>query len=156
MTWCVQIKHLIPKAESIFYVCHDWRVFITMTLSAYVVMAVLYVIQVFDDIHPKWDWHRLMLLCWANMCGFPYTYRPRITASRIYYACCLYGAIVFIIVFAVQYQLFMTNLIYEQQVDSIDEIIKKDFALAGDSLALKQLYKQNEVHEQYHNNIEYY
>ena len=116
-----------------------------MFLSTIVVLITLYVIQQFDDIHPKWDWHRLTIHCFANMCGFPYTYRPKTVASRIYYGCCLYGVVIFLIVFDVHYQLFMTNLMYEKQVDSVEEIIAENYTLAGDSLALNHLIKRDEV-----------
>lgn len=147
LTWCIQAKRLIPKGDSIFYVCHDWRVFLTMFLSAFVVLGTLYVIQMFDDIHPKWDWHRLTIHCFSNMCGFPYTYQPKIIASRIYYACCLYGTLIFLIDFGVHYQVFMTNGIYENQLNSVDELITNDFALVGDSLALNHLEKRNIPHK---------
>lgn len=145
LTWCVQTKRLIPKRDSLFYVCHDWRVFLAMFVSTIVVLITLYLIQQFDDIHPKWDWHRLTIHCFANMCGFPYTYRPKIVASRIYYGIGLFGVVIFLIVFGVHYQLFMTDLMYENQVDSIEEIIAKNYTLAGDSLTLDHLNKRYEV-----------
>lgn len=147
LTWCVQIKHLIPKGESLFYMCHDWRVFLTMSLSAFVAIAVTYVIQQFDDIHPKWDWHRITMLCYVNMCGFPSNYSPNITASRINYGVALFGCLLFVIVFGVHCQLFMTNRIYEKQVNTVDELIANDYSLAGDSVALKHLCEQNEVYK---------
>lgn len=145
LSWCVRAKHLIPKENSIFYVCHDWRVYLTMSLSTIAVLITIYVIQQFDDIHPKWDWHRITILLFANTAGFPYTYRPKNLASRLYYGCGLLGGMLFLIVFGVHYHLFMTNLMHEKQVDSIDEIIAEDYDLAGDSMALKYLHEQNEV-----------
>lgn len=66
-------------------------------------------------------------------------------ASRIYYGIALFGVLIFLIVFDVHYQSFMTNLMYEKQVDSVAEIIEKNYTLAGDSLVLNHLNKRNEV-----------
>lgn len=127
--------------------CKDWRVFVIMTVLLILVNITSYVLQQFEDVYPKWDWYRLMTCGFANVFGLSYTYKPKILANRIYYACMLISALIYAIFLVAYGQHFMAIPIYGNQISSVSEIVDKDYTWVGDSFALAQLYKQNKVTE---------
>lgn len=103
-------------------------------------LRVTYIFQQFDEsIHPIWDWHRIFLISAAN--GFPYTFNPKNTANRLFYAFRIFGAMLHSIIINAHFQLFMTRPSFQRRIHSIREFIEQNFTLAGDSLALECLYK---------------
>lgn len=149
LTWCVQVKAKIPRVKNIFYVCRDWRVYAILTVLSILVHFITYVLQQFEDVYPKWDWFRLMVCGIANVCGLSYTYKPKILANRIYYACMLISALIYAITIVAYGQHFVSIQLYEDQISSVREIINKDYTWFGDSFALAHLYKQSEVTESF-------
>lgn len=146
MTWCVQTKKPIPRGENLFRICTDWSIIILWTITVFSVLTTEYFLQQFEDIDPKWDWHRLTVLGFANATGFAYnTYKIQSNANRIFYACCLFSILIFNTVLSVYYLIFMTNPIYDDQIDSIRMIVADDYTLTGDEFALKYLRERNEV-----------
>lgn len=146
LTWCVQTKKAIPRRYNLVRICTDWYVILLWTISVFCFLITHYVLQQFEDIHPKWDWHRLTVLGFANITGFCYnTFNVRSNSNRMFYAFCLLSDLHFTTVTSVFYFIFMTNPIYEDQVDSIRMIHTDDYTFGGDAFAFEHLKNQNEV-----------
>lgn len=104
-----------------------------------------YFMQRFEDLQPKWDWFRITLAGFAPNVGFPSPYEPKILPHRIAYLACVFGAMITYILINSMFVLFMNTPIYEKQIESIHEINKGGYELAGDGFALQHLEKQSQV-----------
>lgn len=115
-----------------------------MVLTALVVVCTGYITQQFED-GPKWDWHRLATIGFANTSGFSYTYSPVTTANRIFYGSCLISSVIYSTVVGTYFIPLVASPFYEEQVNSVNEIIVNDYSLVGDSFVLQHMQQQNEV-----------
>lgn len=110
-----------------------------------------YFMYQFEDLHPKWDWHRITLGCLRCSCSFPCESKPKNISHRIYFTSFLFGSMLFGIYLVSVMMKLMTNPLYENQVNSVETIIDGSFDLAGDIFVLEHLTKQKEV-----NYLEYF
>lgn len=145
LTWCVQKKQPIPLWKNVFYVCRDPIVFVMHTVSCFLLILTFYFIQQFEDMYPKWDWHRITLSGFCICCGFPCEAKPKIASHRIQFLFCLFAFMIFNISCLTIGIRSNTIPIYEHQIDSILHIVSNSFELVGDDFALEHLMRQNEV-----------
>lgn len=103
-----------------------------------------YFLQQFE--RQKWDWYRMTLASLTAVCGFPTDYRPQLITNRIFFTACLMGNMVYntsVVVFFMR--AMSTTMFYENQIETIQEIVNSSFDLKGDEFALQHLMKQKTV-----------
>lgn len=145
LTWCVQESHEIPEWQNIFHLCSDPMVWLLHTLMCISVICMGYFLQGFEK-HRKLDWHSITLAGIGCLCGFSVQHRNvHNTSGRIFLGFCLYGSVVFNICLISCMINFLKKPLYEDQIDSIQQIINNSYELAGDEFALEHLVKQNGV-----------
>lgn len=104
-----------------------------------------YFIQQFEDYQPKSDWITLTMTGAASAFGMVCPYKANITSNRIFFGSLLLGNIVFgsnVLSFILR---TMTSTVYEKQVESVQEVMRRSYELAGDEFALQHLIIRNEV-----------
>lgn len=146
LTWCVQVKQPIAAYKSLAkHICKDVSVWILYTFMCFSVVFMGYFMQQFEDLQPKWDWFRITFAGIAPCLGFVSEYKPKIISHRIFFICCVFGAMLSYIVTNSIVLLLITHPFYENQIKSIQEIIDGDFKLVGDGFALQHLMQQKQV-----------
>lgn len=144
--WCVKNKQPIPIWKNIFRICTDIYVWLLYTIMSFVALFFGYFIQQFEDLQPKWDYCKIFLAAFCAVLGFPNEYKPHLISHRIFFIFCLFGNLIFGILIVVFFMKALSStMFYENQIESVQEIINMSFDLKGDDFALQQLMKQNEV-----------
>lgn len=146
--WCVQKKQQIPIWKNIFGICTDIYVLLLYTIMSFVALLFGYFLQQFEDLQPKWDYIRIFLAAFCAVLGFRNEYKPQIISHQIFYTFCLFGNLIFGVAIVVFFMKALSStMFYENQIESVQEIVNMSFDLKGDYLALQHLMKQNEVRE---------
>lgn len=145
ITLCVRVKQPIPSHENIHYICRHVEVWLIYTLMCVSVIFTGYFMQQFEDMPIKWDWFRLTFAAFAPCFGFISEYNPKIVPNRIFFIFAIFGATLSYIVSTSLYLKVITYPIFENQIQTIDEIIGKEFELIGDGFALQHLKMQYQV-----------
>lgn len=151
LTWCVQEKQPIALWKNLFRLCEDPSVYAIYFLMAVLSIFFAYFMQQFEELQPKWDWHRITTVAFRGMCSMPSEFNPKIVPTRIFFSFCLFGSLVFSVSILAFYIKALSSVMYEDQVKSIQEIIEKSFKLVGDGFAQQHLVKQKQVNK----NIEF-
>lgn len=150
LTFCVQTKQQIPIWKNLFLVCSDPLVYVVGAIAGFLGICTIYFMQQFEDLQPKWDWHRITLIMFANVSGFSYnSYNPQTIPYRIYHIITLFCAIIITNFISSFMLLLLTTPIYENQIESIQEIVDNQFEVISDTFALQHLKLQNQVYFQY-------
>lgn len=147
ITWCVRAKQLISYEDNVIHIAYriDWEVWFIYTIMCVSVVFTGYFMQQYEELQPKWDWFRITFSGMAPCFGFVSEYTPRIFPNRIFFICCVFGAMLSYIVTTSMLLFFLTKPLYEKQIQSIGEIIDKDFEIVGDGFALQHLKMQHQV-----------
>lgn len=147
ITLCVRAKQMISYEDNISEVFHriDWKVWFIYTLMCVSVVFTGYFMQQYEELQPKWDWFRLTFSGMAPCFGFVSDYQPKIAPNRIFFIFCIFGAMLSYIVTTSMLLLLLKNPMYEKQIQSIEEIIRKDFEIVGDKFAFQHLKMQHQV-----------
>lgn len=147
ISWCVRIKQLYSNQDNFHnFIRHiEWKVMFIYTIMCVSVVFTGYFMQQYEDFARKWDWFRLTFSGMAPCFGFVSEYTPRIAPNRIFFIFCIFGAMLSYIVTNSILLHYVTHPIYENQIQSIEEIIDNDFEIVGDSFALQHLKMQNQV-----------
>lgn len=101
--------------------------------------------QQFEEYHPKPDWHSIMLFGIGCLSGYTSPISPKNTSHRIFFGFFLCGSLIFNVCFYSTMINILNKPFYENQIDSIQQIIDSSYELTGDDFALEHLKKQNEV-----------
>lgn len=145
LTWCVQKQQPIPIWRNIFFICNDPFVLSLYPVMCISVFAFAYFIQQFEEKPPKLNLFIIMLEAATSAFGLSCNYKAKLISNRIFFACCMFGNLVFVnnvLSFIIRN---MTSTIYEHQIETIQEIIENSFELTGDDFTFKHLIQQNEV-----------
>lgn len=146
LTWCVQRSGQVPTWKKIFKLCDDpmvWLVHIITFISG--IFMEFYLQQFECTMIPKWDWMRVVFNGLRMMCGYSIKLRPRIHAHRVYVAIACLSCIVYGITFCAIWLKCMTTPFFETQVQSVRDLLDKDFELVGDDFAAHLLMKEKQV-----------
>lgn len=101
----------------------------------------------FEDLQPKWDWFRIIMIGIPNILGFACTFNPKPLPQRVGYIFFFFGSMLFYITVGSVFIIFTTIPFYESPIDSVKEILSLSFDLKGDGLELKYLNQINQVNE---------
>lgn len=145
LTWCVQKAKPIPTWKNLFRMCTDpiiWAIYTVMAIS---VIFMGYFLQQFEDFQPKYDWLRLTFMAVCCMSGFVCDYKPKIISNRIFFMFCVFGAMIYVITMMSLILKCLCNPIFEDQIETIEEIIDNSYDLVGDGSALQHLMRRREV-----------
>lgn len=145
LTWCVKKKQPIPLWKNIFHVCTDPIVWALHTFTMIACISTCYFIQQFEDMRPKWDWHRITFAGFCCCCGFPSEFNPKTTSQRLSFSCILLAFMILDITGLALMVKSITKPFYNDQIDSIKQIVDNSFELSGDKFALENIIKQTEV-----------
>lgn len=144
ITWCIQRQKPIPIWKSYFYICKDPIVYVVGALEVVFVIGLAYFAERFER-HPKWDIYQLAFNGVCAYVGFSCTFKPTFHITRFGFFIVLFAAIVFTTTKNSMLIVFITSPIYDPQIQSIQEIVSRNFNLMGDPFALYQISQQNEV-----------
>lgn len=145
LTWCVQKSQTIPSWKKIFYLCNDPLVWILHTIMNFSSVLLIFSLQRFEDLQPKWDWNRITLAGFAFFLGVAYRFRPQIFPLRVYYTFVVFGCMLYSNVILSAIINIIWEPIYQHQVKSIKEVVDGSFEMVGDELALRHMIQNNEV-----------
>lgn len=145
LTWCVQSGQPIPIWLNFFILSRDYRVWIICFFTFAVFTFLLYFLEQFEHIKPKWHSFRIAIGILSRFIGMPYTFKPTNSSSRILFAFGILGCIIFSSCFMSILITSMNKQFYAHQVQTINEIVDLEYDLAGDYFSLQQLEKRNEV-----------
>lgn len=106
-----------------------------------------YFLQQFEHRKEKMDFMRITIAALSSVCGFCADFNPQIIPNRIFTIFCVYGNMVFSITVLSILMKSLSTPFYEEQIDSVQEIVNKSFKLAGDEFALQHLSEQNVVND---------
>lgn len=146
LTWCVQKKQPIAIWKNLFYLCNDPLVLGLFAIICLSVVSMSYFLQQFEIIQPKWDSYRLTLCSLCCCFGFVCEYKPKIISNRIFFIFCVFGCMISTISMMSIIFKFVTTPLYENQIQSVQEIIARSFHVIGDEFALQHLTNRNEVY----------
>lgn len=135
LTWCVQKSGPIPLWRNVFKLCEDLVVLSVFALMCIVYVATMFVMQQYEDTHPKWDWTRTSFSIIRLLSGLVMDYSPKLHSARLFFTSCLFGCMIFDTVFIALWTKCMTTPFFEHQVKSRQEIIDNRFGMAGDYFA---------------------
>lgn len=144
ITWCVRARQPTPKWKNLFKICNDTTVYTIYSLMVISFVFTSYFMQQFED-QQKWDGFKILLMAIANVCGSGSNYTPKILSHRIFFIISMFCGVLINIIVASFAMLFVTRLIFEKPIDSVQEIVKKQFELVGDEFGFQQLSKQKQV-----------
>lgn len=145
LTWCVQKRQPLPMWKNIFKLCEDPTIYLLFFIMGTGCAIVIFFMQQFEDVRPKWDYIRISITIIRCYCGFGIEYKPKLHSTRIFIVSCLLSSFLFDIKFILLWTKYMTTPLFERQIQSRQEIIDNRFETVGDGFALQQLIKQNEV-----------
>lgn len=110
------------------------------------VVCFAYFVQQFEDCKPTWDWFRVLFTAGLSALGLACDYRATIISNRIFFIFCLFGNFVFVNTVLSFILIIISSSIYENQIESVNEIIDGSYDLFGDDFALQHfMKKKNEV-----------
>lgn len=143
LTWCVQKHQPIPRWQSAFYLCTDSNVYVAFTLFAFFTIGTAYYLQKSEP--DKKDWHYITLFALTICIGYSHPYQPQARPTRVLVAVGQFAGTIFFTVLSSMLLLRVSVPHFMPQIDSIAEITKGDFILAGDRFAFQKISQQNEV-----------
>lgn len=145
LTWCVRQRQPIAKWKNFFRLCRDPTVYTIYTIMSISVVFTCYFMQQYEFLQPKWDGLSILLMAIANVCGSGSNYKPKIASHRIFFIIGVLGGILLNIILTSFTVIFMSNQIFGNQIESIQEIVENRFDLVGDGFALQQLNRNKQV-----------
>lgn len=145
LTWCVQKSKPIPLWKNIFKLINDRSYWTILTLACILVISLIYFMQTFDQVKPKWDVIRIIFCGLRIYCGFVCEYKPKINSTRILFTSLLLAFILFDVTFVTFWSEYMKTTHFEDQINTVKGIIDNEFEIVGDVFALHHLKHQNEV-----------
>lgn len=144
LTWCVQKSQSREHWKQIFYVITDNWTRLLIVLTFFVVILIIYFIQLFDRY--KMSTHAILIMGIAFVLSIPYKCYPLTMSHRMSIFFSIFGCFTIATIVSSSAFRTTTNSYYlKTQVESIDEITTNDFKLVGDRFALQQLYLQSDV-----------
>lgn len=143
LTWCVQKHQPIPRWQSAFYLCTDSNVYVAFSLFAFFTIGIAYYLQKTEP--NKKDWHYITLVALTICIGYSHPYQAQNNPTRVLISVGQFAGTIFFTVLTSMLLLRVSVPHFMPQIDSIAEITKGDFTLAGDRFAFQKISQQNEV-----------
>lgn len=145
LTWCVQERQPITPLQNIFHLCTDPFVWLLYALTAFASYFTAYYLQRFEASTLKMDAFEIILAATAISISMIHKYRAINHSNRVFYAFACMAGILHTIVILTGSMAILMNPIYEDQINSIAEILDDSFEIVGDSFALHHIMRKNEV-----------
>lgn len=95
--------------------------------------------------HPKWDLFRISVNGFQCYMGSGCSYKPKNSSHRLGIAAVFLGSFLFSMTLSTIIMMFITTPSQDTQVESIEEIISRDFQLVGDQFVYQKISQQNQV-----------
>lgn len=147
LTWCVQKAKDISSWINLFYVCTDPIVYIVATVEIFLIVGTAYILQQLED--ARWDWNRISLYTIGVALGFAVDFMPKSIPFRIFFIIQLFAAMFFGIKMSSTMITQATTPIRNPQINSVQEMIDRDFSFTLDRFTFTKLSQLNEVHPVY-------
>lgn len=141
--WCVKKRQPVPQRENLLYLCRDSRVYFLFVMFLLTSQWLTYFGQQFEE--TQLDWHRIFAHGFAAVVGFPGPYFPKNSANRVLYAFFLLAYQLFVIIISSVALVFVTTPILQPQIESVREIVSKEFKLVGNQFVFTKLLEKSQV-----------
>lgn len=131
MVWCVRCSGPIATWKNIYKLFRDWRLVFPIYFSLFCYMIVLYFNCILEDV--DWDFYEAVLTALLISINMPSQLTVNSLFRRILYSICglLPGMIVYITLVSF-YIAAISKQFYEPQINSWNDIEKKEFKLMVD------------------------
>lgn len=133
----------IPLWKNFFSLCNDPIVWTVCVLLGFLVVGTAYFLQQFEPM--KWDWIKISIHSCCVALGFASPIIWRSCPGRIFYIFVNLSAIIFVASFSSMLMTKLTTTVLSTQIDSIKNIIDKDFSLVADQFAFEKMSQQKWV-----------
>lgn len=143
LTWCVSRAKPKPRWKNLFYIIKDAQTFTFGVVLFIWTTFAGYLLTTFEE--KPLDLIYSFLLTSQTMASLPMNYRPMGSLIRIHYAQFLIFPYWLTQIYCAFSFIFVTRVIYDNQINTIDEIASNTFDLAGDPYALGFLNNSNMV-----------
>lgn len=144
LTWCVQKGKPISILECVTHLCTDPIIYLVFSFQSIIVTIFAYFLQMFER-RPRWDILKFSVNGFACYMGFPCTYNPIRSGTRLSTIFIFFGSFLFATLLSTMTVKILTTPLYNSQIKSIDQIIENKFQLVGNMFAYQKITKQNQV-----------
>lgn len=145
LTWCVSKAKAIPRWKNGYLITKDVRLIVSGTIMFILVHFIVFMFTAFEEkAHDFWFSLLVTVQCLIN---FSSTFNPKKSTSRFYFTWALVAAFWLIQIFCGFLISFNQRILYEDQINTHDELTEKNFRLAGDPHVFDYLTAKNVVSE---------
>lgn len=142
MTWCVSRAKAIPRWKNVFFIL-DATIYIVGVISFILVIFCTYLLFAFEE--TPFDLVKCVIISLQVLIGTTAVLNPNRLMFRV-----LFGMFLFIGFWCVQIITafliaFISRVLYEIQIDSVEEIANQRYRLAGEDFILQNLNASNVV-----------
>lgn len=137
----------ISAWKNLFYMYRDPYIFIMQTIITVAIIFTIYFLQQYESVQ-RWDWHLLTInefaiaLNTSNSRLRPQSYAHRLFFALFSFAGLIHSALIFSAIIS-----YLMKSIYENQADTVSEMLRVSDHLIGDSFSLQQIIAQNQVNQ---------
>lgn len=142
LTWCVARARPIPRWQNVFCIMKDRELWAYAVVTFYASVYLFYFLGRFED--RIYDSYMVTLSALCLMLNTSAPYPMTRNTARAFLVVCSLACTMNIIIFNAFLINIQISIIYEMQVDSVEELVA-DFELVGDRAALSLLTHQSEV-----------
>lgn len=143
IVWCL-LKRPVPMWSSFFYFANDWKLWSIYFITNICLHCFAFSIQVFES--KKWDWNRCLLYGLGSYFAASVRYEPKNTANRLFISLFLLSCILHDTVLIARLMQWMSKIIYQQQLFSLDDIIRNEYDVGGDGFILSIMLERNQIY----------
>lgn len=143
LTWCVSHARAIPRWKNIYYIPKDIATYTWGATMYIMTIFVAFLLTTFEE-KPLDLWY-CAILSVQTVIGFTSTFKPKGTLMRLHYGQFLIIPFWLTQIFSAYLITFASQILYENQIDTIESIVNNEFRLAGDSHVFNHLSIRSKV-----------
>lgn len=137
LTWCVQRANAVPRWMNVFFIPKDFLIYIIGAIAFIFVILGAYLLTTFED--RAYDFILISFMSIQVVLGLATVLDPKKWMFRLLFTKFMFIAFWIVQIFNAYWMTYVSRVLYEKQIDTIDELIHENFHLAGDKYVLNQL-----------------
>lgn len=142
-TWCVARSKPIPQWKNLYHLHKDIETWIYGIILFSCVIIGVFLLTTFQR-KPLDIWASLILSI-QTVIGLPSPFQPEGSMIRSLHVLFCFIALLITTLYNAFTMNFLINIIYNDQISSVDEIFSKNFNLSGNSVALQYLRDHHDM-----------
>lgn len=128
---------------NVFFIPNDLFVYIIGAIAFILVVFGAYLLTTFED--RPYDLIRSTFMTIQVVLGLSTVFEPKIWMIRLLFTKFMFIGFWIVQIFNAYWITFVSRVLHEKQIDTIDELIRENFHLAGNEYILNQLKNGNVV-----------